>query len=378
MLVSCRKCGASASDKAEACPKCGAGAEAMLGLAKPCPECSQTIREGFPSCPACGLPAASFGGFHRFPNAMATAPPGPPPPPAPPPQPQQAQTQQRQPASREKSGAGGLIAVIGVVALVGAIIWGMSQANQNAVPPAPASTPAEAAPAAALPEVAADPPAAPAELTPTEQAERDLLDDPVTGAFLAEFKSLFPSDYDDVVLSTLREASFLSRSEIEERILDSMFDFQSRNLTSLLSADSYSLADLAERSAAAMRTPRLCQMAVSGDYSGMDYVDPAGQQALVEQDLALIRAIASGRSYGAPRGDPTVDQEVEFERLMSERLTEAQMNAVMDGSVEFLALEQQCPIMSAIWDTVAGMPTDASAFWTAQLFRAALENPAPR
>ena len=58
-LITCRSCGKQISDKAKACPGCGAivfpeGPEAIKQLF--CTECGSAIPSGLEVCPNCGCP----------------------------------------------------------------------------------------------------------------------------------------------------------------------------------------------------------------------------------------------------------------------------------------------------------------------------------
>lgn len=51
-LIQCKTCGATISDKAKACPKCGAPLEMKI----PCTECGMLIPQSAVFCPSCGCP----------------------------------------------------------------------------------------------------------------------------------------------------------------------------------------------------------------------------------------------------------------------------------------------------------------------------------
>jgi len=57
-LISCSECGKQVSDKAAACPNCGAPVKKEQER-KPCPECNELLPNGAATCPGCGAPVAT-------------------------------------------------------------------------------------------------------------------------------------------------------------------------------------------------------------------------------------------------------------------------------------------------------------------------------
>ncbi|MBL8546736.1 MAG: DUF805 domain-containing protein [Hyphomonadaceae bacterium] len=56
MIVACQECGASISDAAATCLKCGAPPDAYLGAQYKCAECAANYRPAYPECRSCGAP----------------------------------------------------------------------------------------------------------------------------------------------------------------------------------------------------------------------------------------------------------------------------------------------------------------------------------
>lgn len=56
MLISCQKCDAQISDKADSCPKCDATKDVYLGAIVTCTECENRELTAYPACRECGAP----------------------------------------------------------------------------------------------------------------------------------------------------------------------------------------------------------------------------------------------------------------------------------------------------------------------------------
>lgn len=60
MITTCAECGGKVSDKAEACPHCGAPVRTD-GRRKPCADCGEPLPARAAKCPSCGAPTPSRG-----------------------------------------------------------------------------------------------------------------------------------------------------------------------------------------------------------------------------------------------------------------------------------------------------------------------------
>lgn len=70
-LIQCKECGGTVSDKAAACPHCGAPVISPKAIT--CPECGQTFPEGTATCSNCGAPLSAGAGV-AAPGTEAAAP----------------------------------------------------------------------------------------------------------------------------------------------------------------------------------------------------------------------------------------------------------------------------------------------------------------
>ena len=199
--------------------------------------------------------------------------------------------------------------------------------------------------------------------------ERDLLADPINGPFMAEFKQLLPAEYAAIVPPLLARAvdDPEAAKAFDATFLQKMQAFQAEHVPAMAGAETAVLAEFAGKQRDVMQTPRLCEAMLADTPQSLDPADAEGRKTVVARDIALLRAVASGRQHGIKRGEPTEEQDIAFSAQMEPKLTPAQVAALTDGSVASMSAHDRCPIVAAYWTVIAGLPSEESANWTAFL-----------
>lgn len=221
------------------------------------------------------------------------------------------------------------------------------------------ASPAPAAPAASVP-------AASAREVPAE-GEALLIADPIDGPFFVTFKQLMPADYKTMMAPLLAQTPDPQKEHdrFDELLSDQLEAFQTRNARAIVAADTPVLAEMAANMQRAMRTPEICHAAMQGTYQPLPLANTEARRIAAASNLSLIRAVASGRTAGIARVQPSPTQLKEFNKDLQRRLTTQQWTTFEAGGLGDMAVSDQCIVMAAYWSVIAGYPPEEAAQWTA-------------
>ena len=201
--------------------------------------------------------------------------------------------------------------------------------------------------------------------------EKNLMADPLNGPFITEFKQLLPEEYAAIIPPLLARAvdEPETANAFDTIFIQKMQAFQTQNIPAMAGAETAVLADFAGKQRDVVQTPRLCEAMLAETPKPLDPADTAGRKTVIARDIALLRAVASGRQHAIKRGAPTDEQDIAFSAQVEPKLTPAQVTALTDGSVATMPVRDRCPIVAVYWSTIAGLPAEESALWTAFLLQ---------
>ena len=187
--------------------------------------------------------------------------------------------------------------------------------------------------------------------------------------FLTEFKQLLPEEYAAIIPPLLLRAvdEPETANGFDTIFLQKMQAFQAENIPAMAGAETAVLTDFAGKQRDVVQTPRLCEAMLGDTPKPLDPTDTAGRKIVVARDVALLRAVASGRQHAIKREGPTDEQDIAFSARLEPKLTPAQVTALSDGSAATMPARDRCPIVAAYWGTIADLPAEESALWTAFL-----------
>jgi hypothetical protein len=201
--------------------------------------------------------------------------------------------------------------------------------------------------------------------------EARVMEESINGPYLTAFKEALPEDYAAIMPPILaQQAENLDDPGLFDRMfLERMQVFQKENLAHLASADAAALAEFADRQAAMIDLPRLCEAVMADPPKMIDGKDTEARKISVERDIALFKGIAAGRAKPVVHGEPTAEQDAALSARMAPYLTPEVEAAILNGSFAGAPPKQRCPVLAAYWKAIADLPTDESAVWAAFLVR---------
>jgi len=199
------------------------------------------------------------------------------------------------------------------------------------------------------------------------QLETLLLADPVKGAFLKESKQSLPEDYAAIVPPLLQRAVDMPEAAqgFDAIFVQKMQAFQAANITAMAGAETEVLAEFADKQRDMMQMQRLCELAMSDNPTTLPASGTDSRKVAVARDIALLRAVASGRTHAVTRVDPTEAQDIALGEQLQAKLTPKQVEDMMSGALVTQPPAERCPVLGAYWRLIADMPAQESATWTA-------------
>lgn len=222
----------------------------------------------------------------------------------------------------------------------------------------PSASPMRSAPALTAAEISAS-------------SEALLIADPIDGPFYVTFKQLLPADYRAMLAPLLVQVPDPQKEHdrFDQLLSDQLEAFQATNARAIVAADTPVLAEMAANLQRAMRTPEICHAAMQGTYQPLPLANIEARRIAAASNLSLIRAVASGRTAGIARVDPSPTQAQAFNSDLQKRLTARQWTTFQAGGLGDLPVNDQCIVMAASWSVIASYPPEEAAQWTAYQMR---------
>lgn len=394
MLVACQICSHTISDTAATCPKCHAAPDDFLGPSVPCVECGARFRAAYSSCGECGAPrgvelATSSGSTSSNSRVARDASEDKQIPPLnsaaadrnmhvagvskgadeqPLVQPESGvddlYRRAPSPAQPRKGRLGGLIAALASVAAIGAAILAF------VVPKLVG---------AGVGYVAAQSLRAPASQPGTSSAAEleamwsKVESDPTLGGFYRSFKVYLPADFATFKADFVRHMGSSKDASSDMKFgFDWMQSFVTRNAASFSSGgtgtlDAYADAQFEIAKLLQSEDVEACaKFTLDGGFTPGLKGSQELKTRVADASSLVLAAIASGRSGGQVRAEPTDEQGSTLgEAILARGIDEQLLGTLPDESYKTLPLRDQCALGVAIAGAIADLPAHDSALWVA-------------
>lgn len=195
--------------------------------------------------------------------------------------------------------------------------------------------------------------------------EAILIADPVDGPFYVLFKQQLPADYAATLGPLLAQVSDPSQepARFDALLSEKLEALQRANAVAIAQAETPVLAGMAAGMHRSLRTPDICRAAMTNTQLDHGHLD--ARHVAAASNMALVRAVASGRASKVSRQPPQAQDIEAFNRELQARLPARIWPIYLAGEMGDLPVEDQCAILSAYWGIIAGYPAEKAAQWTA-------------
>jgi len=197
--------------------------------------------------------------------------------------------------------------------------------------------------------------------------------DPTMGSFFRNFRDYFPADFATFKADFVRHLRSSKDANSDAKFgFDWMQSFVSRNAASFSKGSSGTLDAYADAQFEVAKLLEREDVAACAKFTLEGGFNPGltGSQELkthvADASSLMLAAIASGRSGGQIRAEPTDEQGAALgEAILARGIDERLLGTLADESYKSLPVRDQCALGLAVAAAIADLPAEDSALWVA-------------